>query len=297
MSHEIESFNKCVFKITQRELFHSLLKLNNEMSVKSEVMVRVENLVKTFGDVVAVNGLTFDVEPGEIFGLLGPNGAGKTTTVKILLGLLEEDSGEIEVFGLDPSKEEIKIKDRIGYVSEDPLIYRSMTPRMLFNFISSIRNLDEKETTEKLRYYFESLEAVEYYDKLIATLSRGNKQKMQVIASLLHDPDLLIMDEPLTGLDAKSAKVLKEILELHTERGGSVIFSTHILEVAEEVCDRIAIMDKGKLVAIGTLEELSVMANKAGADLEDIFLKLTNQDESVAHIVKNLRKMLGNNKK
>ena len=172
-----------------------------------------------------------------------------------------------------------------------------MTPRMLFNFISSIRKLDEKGTTEKLKYYFEIFEAVEYYDKLIATLSRGNKQKMQVIASLLHDPDLLIMDEPLTGLDAKSAKVLKEILELHKERGGSVIFSTHILEVAEEVCDRIAIMDKGKLVAIGTMEELSVMANKAGADLEDIFLRLTNQDESIAHIVQNLRKMLGNNKK
>jgi len=279
------------------ELFHNLLKLNNEMSVKSEVMVKVDNLVKSFGNVIAVNGLSFEVKPGEIFGLLGPNGAGKTTTVKILLGLIEEDSGEIEVFGCDPSKEEIKVKNRIGYVSEDPLIYRSMTPRMLFNFISSIRKLDEKETTEKLRYYFESFEAVEYYDKLIATLSRGNKQKMQVIASLLHDPDLLIMDEPLTGLDAKSAKVLKEILELHTERGGSVIFSTHILEVAEEVCDRIAIMDKGKLVAIGTLEELSVMANKAGADLEDIFLKLTNQDESIAHIVQNLRKMLGNNKK
>ncbi len=280
-----------------RELFHSMLKLNNEMSVKSEVMVKVDNLVKSFGNVIAVNGLSFEVKPGEIFGLLGPNGAGKTTTVKILLGLIEEDSGEIEVFGLDPSKEEIKVKNRIGYVSEDPLIYRSMTPRMLFNFISSIRKLDEKETTEKLRYYFESFEAVEYYDKLIATLSRGNKQKMQVIASLLHDPDLLIMDEPLTGLDAKSAKVLKEILELHTERGGSVIFSTHILEVAEEVCDRIAIMDKGKLVAIGTMEEISVMANKAGADLEDIFLKLTNQDESIAHIVQNLRKMFGNNKK
>ncbi|TET80810.1 MAG: ABC transporter ATP-binding protein [Candidatus Heimdallarchaeota archaeon] len=267
------------------------------MSVNSEVMVKVDNLVKSFGNVIAVNGLSFEVKPGEIFGLLGPNGAGKTTTVKILLGLIEEDSGEIEVFGCDPSKEEIKVKNRIGYVSEDPLIYRSMTPRMLFNFISSIRKLDEKETTEKLKYYFESFEAVEYYDKLIATLSRGNKQKMQVIASLLHDPDLLIMDEPLTGLDAKSAKVLKEILELHTERGGSVIFSTHILEVAEEVCDRIAIMDKGKLVAIGTMEEISVMANKAGADLEDIFLKLTNQDESIAHIVQNLRKMFGNNKK
>ncbi|MBA7542756.1 ABC transporter ATP-binding protein NatA [subsurface metagenome] len=167
---------------------------------------------------------------------------------------------------------------------------------MLFNFIASIRGMDESETTEKLQNYFESLEAVEYYDKLVATLSRGNKQKMQVIAALIHDPLLLIMDEPLTGLDAKSSKVVKEILELHKERGGSVIFSTHILEVAEEMCDRIAIMDRGKIIAMGTVEELSKMANKVGADLEDIFLKLTNQDESVNHIVKNLRKMINGNK-
>ncbi len=167
---------------------------------------------------------------------------------------------------------------------------------MLFNFIASIRGMDESETTEKLQNYFESLEAVEYYDKLVATLSRGNKQKMQVIAALIHDPLLLIMDEPLTGLDAKSSKVVKEILELHKERGGSVIFSTHILEVAEEMCDRIAIMDRGKIIAMGTVEELSKMANKVGADLDDIFLKLTNQDESVNHIVKNLRKMINGNK-
>ena len=264
------------------------------MNAGIEPMVKAENITKSFGDVVAVNNLSFEVKPKEIFGLLGPNGAGKTTTVKLILGLLELDQGEIKVFGLHPEKDEIEIKNRLGYVSEDPLIYKSMTPRMLFDFIASIRNLDEKETTEKLRYYFESLEAVEYYDKLIATLSRGNKQKMQIIASLLHDPDLLILDEPLTGLDAKSAKVVKEIIELHKERGGSVIFSTHILEIAEEMCDRIAIIDKGRLVALGTVKELSQLANKAGADLETIFLKLTHQDESVNQIIQTLKKMFHN---
>ncbi len=264
---------------------------------ESKSMVKVTNLVKSFGPVVAVNDISFEVKPGEIFGLLGPNGAGKTTTVKLLLGLLEPDQGEIEVFGLHPEKDEIRIKQNIGYVSEEPLIYKSMTPRMLFDFITSLRNLDPIETTEKLRYYLESLEALEYYEKLVATLSRGNKQKMQVIASLIHEPDLLILDEPLTGLDAKSAKVVKEIIELHTERGGSVIFSTHILEVAEEICDRISIIDRGKLIATGTVEELSKMADKIGADLEDIFLKLTDQDESVQHIIKNLRSIMKNNKK
>jgi len=241
-------------------------------------IVHVKNAEKAFGEVRAVNGLSFTVKPGEIFGLLGPNGAGKTTMVKLILGLLELDAGDISVFDLNPGKDELIIKQDIGYVSEEPLIYKSMSAKELFDFTSSIRELDAKDTTIKLQQYLKSLEAEQYYEKLIATLSRGNKQKMQIIAALLHEPKLLIMDEPLTGLDAKSAKVVKEILELHAEKGGSVIFSTHILEVAEEVCDRICIINKGKAVATGTMEELSKLADKAGADLEEIFLKLTEQD-------------------
>ena len=263
----------------------------------SNNIVDVENIVKTFGEVRAVDGLSFSVKPGEIFGLLGPNGAGKTTTVKLILGLLELDAGEISVFDLLPSKDEMIIKQKIGYVSEEPLIYKSMSAKQLFDFISSIRKLNAEDTTIKLQNYLESLEAVQYYDKLIATLSRGNKQKMQIISALLHEPQLLIMDEPLTGLDAKSAKVVKEILELHSENGGSVIFSTHILEVAEEMCDRICIINKGKAVATGTMNELSKLADKAGADLEEIFLKLTQQDESVNLIINNLRKISNNGSK
>ena len=255
------------------------------------------NAEKAFGEVRAVDGLSFMVKPGEIFGLLGPNGAGKTTTVKLILGLLELDAGEISAFDLNPSKDELAIKQDIGYVSEEPLIYKSMSAKELFDFTSSIRGLDAKDTTTKLQQYLKSLEAEQYYEKLIATLSRGNKQKMQIIAALLHEPKLLIMDEPLTGLDAKSAKVVKEILELHAEKGGSVIFSTHILEVAEDVCDRICIINKGKAVATGTMEELSKLADKAGADLEEIFLKLTEQDESVNLIVNNLRDLTLNGSK
>ncbi|HUT79768.1 MAG TPA: ABC transporter ATP-binding protein [Candidatus Bathyarchaeia archaeon] len=257
-------------------------------------IVDVKNVVKTFGEVQAVDGLSFEVKPGEIFGLLGPNGAGKTTTIKLILGLLELDSGEITVFDLLPSKDEMLIKKDVGYVSEEPLIYKSMTPKELFNFIASIRKLDSEEMTTKLQKYLASLEADQYYDKLIATLSRGNKQKMQIIAALLHEPKLLILDEPLTGLDAKSVKVFKEILDLHIENGGSVIFSTHILEVAQEVCDRICIINKGKAVATGTMDELSKLADKVGADLEEIFLKFTEQDESVEKIISNLRKLSNN---
>jgi ABC-2 type transport system ATP-binding protein len=256
--------------------------------VESEI-ISVSNLKKYFDEVKAVNGISFNVYRGEVFGLLGPNGAGKTTTIKLLLGLLEPLEGEIKVMGMNPERDEVKIKSRVGYVSEEPLIFKSLTPKDLFNFVASIRQLDEQEASIKVKEYLDSLEATEYYNQLIATLSHGNKQKIQIIASILHEPDLLILDEPLSGLDAKSVRVVKEILNLHTERGGSVVFSTHIMELAEELCDRIAIINKGKIVGLGTIDELKQQANKLGARLEEVFLRLTEQDTSVDEIVKKLR--------
>ncbi|MFX0007912.1 MAG: ABC transporter ATP-binding protein [Promethearchaeota archaeon] len=253
-------------------------------------IIIVKELKKFFGEVKAVNGISFNVHQGEVFGLLGPNGAGKTTTIKLLLGLLEPNEGEMSVFGMNPEREEVEIKRRIGYVSEEPLIFKSLTPKDLFNFIASVRNLDEERTTELAKEYMESLEALEFYEQLIATLSHGNKQKLQIIAAILHEPDLLILDEPIAGLDAKSVRVVKSILELHTQRGGSVLFSTHIMEIAQELCDRIGIIHKGKIVGIGTLDELRQQANKVGATLEDVFLRLTEQDTSVNEIVEKLRK-------
>jgi ABC-2 type transport system ATP-binding protein len=259
------------------------------MKMSNHEVIIVRELKKYFGEVKAVNGISFNVHQGEVFGLLGPNGAGKTTTIKLLLGLLEPNEGEMSVFGMNPEREEVKIKRRIGYVSEEPLIYKSLTPKDLFNFIASVRRLDEEKATELAKEYMESLEAIEYYDQLIATLSHGNKQKLQIIAAILHEPDLLILDEPIAGLDAKSVRVVKSILELHTQSGGSVLFSTHIMEIAQELCDRIGIIHKGKIVGIGTLEELRQQANKIGASLEDVFLRLTEQDTSVNKIVKKLR--------
>jgi len=252
--------------------------------------IEVNSLKKYFGDVKAVDGISFAVKKGEVFGLLGPNGAGKTTTIKLLLGLLDPNEGEMKVLGLNPNKDAIEIKRRIGYVSEDPLIFKSLTPKDLFNLIASIRGLDPEYVLDRAQVYLESVGALEYFEQLIATLSHGNKQKIQVIAAILHDPEILILDEPLSGLDAKSVKVIKEILDLHTERGGSVLFSTHIMEIAEEICDRIGIINKGKMVGIGTIEELNTQSNKIGARLEDIFLKLTEQDSSIEEIVKKLRK-------
>jgi ABC-2 type transport system ATP-binding protein len=256
-----------------------------------ENLISVENLKKFYsdGNIKAVNGISFEVKSGEIFGLLGPNGAGKTTTIKCLLGLLEPNEGEMNVLGYNPEKADVEIKKNLGYVAEEPLIFKSLTPRDLFNFIASIRELDEQEVSETAEEYLESLEALEYYDQLIATLSHGNKQKIQIIAAVLHNPDLLIMDEPLSGLDAKSVKVVKEIMDLHIERGGGVLFSTHIMEIAEDLCDRIGIINKGRMVGIGTVDQLRTQANKAGASLEDVFLRLTEQDTSVSEIVERLR--------
>ena len=258
--------------------------------MNDNIMISVSELKKFFGDVKAVNGISFDVKKGEVFGLLGPNGAGKTTTIKLLLGLLEPLEGTIKIMDLNPEIDEVQIKSRVGYVSEEPLIFKSLTPKDLFNFIASIRKLNAEETSERAQEYMESLGALEYYDQLVATLSHGNKQKIQIISSILHDPDLLILDEPLSGLDAKSVKVVKEILDIHIENGGAVLFSTHIMEIAEDLCDRIAILNRGKIVGIGTMDELRQQADHLGANLEDVFLRLTEQDISVNEIVKKLRK-------
>ncbi|MHA1688780.1 MAG: ABC transporter ATP-binding protein [Promethearchaeota archaeon] len=264
--------------------------------MESQPIILVRNLKKYFNEIKAVDGISFEVFPGEIFGLLGPNGAGKTTTIKLLLGLLEPNGGEMEVFGWNPERDDVLIKQKIGYVAEEPLMFKSLTPKDAFNFIASIRGLDQDSTSKKAREYLESLEAIEYYNQLIGTLSHGNKQKIQIIASILHEPDLLILDEPLSGLDARSVKVVKEILEMNVQNGGSVLFSTHIMEIAEDLCDRIGIINKGKMVGIGTMEELRKKANKIGASLEDVFLRLTEQDTSVDQILERLRLSFKKNK-
>ena len=258
--------------------------------MNDNIVISVSELKKFFGDVKAVNGISFNVKKGEVFGLLGPNGAGKTTTIKLLLGLLEPNEGTIKIMDLNPEIDEVQIKSRTGYVSEEPLIFKSLTPKDLFNFIASIRKLNAEETSTRAQEYMESLGALEYYEQLVATLSHGNKQKIQIISSILHDPELLILDEPLSGLDAKSVKVVKEIIDIHIENGGAVLFSTHIMEIAEDLCDRIAILNQGKIVGIGSMDDLRQQADHLGANLEDVFLRLTEQDVSVNEIVKKLRK-------
>jgi ABC-2 type transport system ATP-binding protein len=258
----------------------------------NDSVLMIENLKKHFDDVKAVDDISFYVRSGEIYGLLGPNGAGKTTTVKNILGLLVPDAGKIEVGGLDPQSDSRKIKSLIGYVSEEPLLYNSLTPNELFEFIISVRNLDIENAKEMVTDLLESLEAIIFLNTPIVTLSKGNKQKMQIIAALIHDPELLILDEPLSGLDARSSRVVKDILKIHISNGGAVLLSTHIMDIAEDLCDRIGILNNGKLVAEGTLQELRSLSQEMGASLEDVFLKITEEDESIKNVLEKLRSTL-----
>jgi ABC-2 type transport system ATP-binding protein len=251
------------------------------------VAVKVEGLVVTYGSFVAVENLSFTVKNGEIYGLLGPNGAGKTSTIKVLVGVLEPRAGNVEIFDT-PLSDEVSAKSKIGYVPEEVVLLDSLTPREFFEFVASIRRLDREAVNSRLERFMSAFELRQYFDTPIAALSMGNKQKVAVVSALLHDPKLLILDEPLIGLDARSSKILKELITFHAKKGGAVIFSTHIMEVAEKLCTRVGIINKGKIVEEGTVADLRKLVRSAEGSLEDIFLKVTEQEAGMQDIIRAL---------
>jgi ABC-2 type transport system ATP-binding protein len=248
----------------------------------SAPLIEVSNLAKQFGNVQALTGLTFNVMPGEIYGLLGPNGAGKTTTLKALVGLVEPTSGTVKIEGIDPTTNPVKAKTRIGYVAEKPILYESLSARDFFEFIASIRQLDKNSVNHIVSNLGDAFDMANYFDSPIATLSTGMKQKVALIASLVHQPPVLLLDEPLSGIDAKTSRIVKDLLALHTKKGGAVLFSTHIMEVAEHICTRIGIIYHGKIVAEGTLDQLKAQTRDKSGTLEEVFLNLTNEENEVA---------------
>jgi ABC-2 type transport system ATP-binding protein len=270
-------------KVTRQENYDSRFEgLNMET-----VAVNVQDLVVSYGSFVAVENLSFTVKNGEIYGLLGPNGAGKTSTIKVLVGVLEPRAGKVEVYDT-PISDEVAAKSKIGYVPEEVVLLDSLTPREFFEFVASIRRLDREAVNSKLERFVSAFELKQYFDTPIAALSMGNKQKVAVVSALLHDPKLLILDEPLIGLDARSSKILKELVTFHAKRGGAVIFSTHIMEVAEKLCTRVGIINKGKIVGEGTVADLRKLVRSAEGSLEDIFLKVTEQEAGMQDIIKAL---------
>jgi len=187
-------------------------KIKKMKKTSNKPVLSVRNLKKYFKDVKAVDDLSFSIYPGEVYGLLGPNGAGKTTTIKTILGILEQDSGEIDVLGFKPESDEMELKTNIGYVSEEQLIYKSLSPKEMYEFIISIRDLDFQKAFKRIEELTDSLETREYFNKPLVTLSKGNRQKVQIISALIHEPKLLILDEPLAGLDARSDRIIKDII-------------------------------------------------------------------------------------
>jgi len=261
--------------------------LSRELNV--EPLVEVSGVSVRFGSFLALDNLSLQVMPGEVFGLLGPNGAGKTTTIKVLMGLVAASLGNVKVCGFNPLLEPVAVKSRIGYVAENSIVYESLSARDFFEFVASMRKIDSVSANRVVSRLADVFDLAQYFDSPIATLSMGLKQKVALIAAFIHQPPVLLLDEPLNGLDAKSSRVVKDLMSLHVQRGGSVLFSTHIMEIAEQLCTRICIIDHGKVVAIGTLDQLRSKTDVMGSSLEDVFLKLTNEDSVVADRSRMLR--------
>jgi ABC-2 type transport system ATP-binding protein len=240
-------------------------------------MIELRNISKSYnkGKIKAVDNLSLTVKPGEIFGFLGPNGAGKTTTIKMMAGLLNPDEGSIKIKGYDIHRQTLDVKRNIGYVPDNPDVFDRLTGMEYLNFMADVYRMPAEDRKARISGYLDMFDLTDAADDLIKSYSHGMKQKIVLTGALIHDPALWVLDEPMVGLDPKSAHLLKEQMREHCDKGNTVFFSTHVLEVAEKLCDRIGIIHKGRLIAIGTMDELRKGDN--ADSLENIFLELTEQ--------------------
>ena len=232
-------------------------------------MLRIEKLTKTYGSKKAVDNLSLHIRRGEIYGFIGHNGAGKTTTLKSVAGILDFDEGEILIDGKSIRKSPVECKRMIAYIPDNPDLYDFMSGIKYLNFVADIFGVSPSERQEKIRKYADAFELTKDLAQPISSYSHGMKQKLAVISAWIHSPKLIIMDEPFVGLDPKAAHLLKEIMREHCDKGGAIFFSTHVLEVAEKLCDKVAIIKQGKLIKSGTMEEV-----KGDDSLEEVFLEL-----------------------
>jgi ABC-2 type transport system ATP-binding protein len=249
-------------------------------------VICVRDLVKSFDGKQAVQGVSFDVEPGQITGYLGPNGAGKSTTVRMITGVLRPTSGSIEVCGVDVLQQPLEAKRRIGYVPESQALYTSLTPNEYLSLVAELHDMDRGHAAERIRQLTEAFGLTESVDRLIETFSKGMRQKVLLIGALLHDPDVLLLDEPLNGLDVNMALTFRRVLEGLAERGKTILFCSHILDVVERLCTRIIVLDQGRVVADAPTREL--LDGHPAHRLESVFQDLTrrgNADEWVGQFL------------
>jgi ABC-2 type transport system ATP-binding protein len=253
-----------------------------------ENLIEARDLTKRYGDKVAVNNVSFDVYGGEVFGFLGPNGAGKTTTLKMIVGLLQPTSGTVHVAGYDVQTQSRLAKASCGYVPDTPNLYAKLTGRELLRFVGDLYDLDRTQAGRRADELLRMFDLMNASNDTVDSYSHGMQQKTSLAAALMHDPRVLVLDEPTVGLDPKSARLIKDILRQLANRGAAVMLSTHILEIAERMCDRIGIINRGELVAVGTMDELRMLDKTGQTSLEDIFLSLTGgaEETAIAEILK-----------
>ena len=236
-------------------------------------MLKIENLTKRYGEKIAVNNLSLHIAPGEIYGFIGHNGAGKTSTLKCIVGIQDFDEGEIYIDSKSIKKQPIECKRLFAYIPDNPDIYDFMTGIQYLNFVADIFEVSQQERSELIKKYADMFEISGSLNDAINSYSHGMKQKLVIISALIHSPKLIIMDEPFVGLDPKASHILKGIMRQICDDGGAIFFSTHVLEVAEKLCDRVAIIKNGNLVVSGTIDEV-----KGDGSLEEIFLELEGEN-------------------
>jgi ABC-2 type transport system ATP-binding protein len=251
--------------------------------------VELNNVTKRYNEIVAVDHVNLTIGSGEIFGLLGPNGSGKSTTLKMLLGLVHPDEGSVTVLGTSVQQDPVAVKRMVGYVPEAPKLYEFLTGVEYLDFIGDVYSMNPEDKKNRINEYLKAMQLDGREGDMITSYSEGMKQKIALIAAFLHKPKLLIMDEPINALDPRSARIVKDFLQELKKQNVSAILSTHILEIAQAMCDRIGIMFQGKLLALGNMNELRQMAKLPNSELEDIFLKLTGSGD-VRPIVEELLK-------
>jgi ABC-2 type transport system ATP-binding protein len=241
--------------------------------------IRANGLTKHFGKLVAVRDLTLEVGAGEVFGFLGPNGAGKTTTIRMLTGLVRPTSGTALIAGYDVAREPQEVKRRVGYLAETPYLYSKLTGREFLAFMGGMYKVPPNLARQRADRLLSLFELAEKANDLVETYSHGMRQKLALGGAMLHEPPVLFLDEPTSGLDPRSARLVKDLLVALVERGHTVFLSTHVLEIAEHLCHRVGIIDHGRVIATGTLNELRYQAHREADSLEDIFLQMTGGSE------------------
>ena len=253
-------------------------------------MIELHNLCKTFGRIRAVDNVSLTIEAGSIFGFLGPNGAGKTTTIKMIVGLLKPTSGTILINGKDVARHPEEVKMLMGYIPDRSYIYEKLTAREFLQFVAGMYGITKNSCKNKIDRLLSLFGLEGWEDELIESFSHGMRQRVVIASALIHNPKVIIVDEPVVGLDPRGAKLVKTVFKKLAQTGITIFLSTHVLEIAEELCDQIAIIQKGNVIAQGTMEELQTQADTLDKRLEYLFLKLTGEDD-IAETLSALQKI------